>query len=253
MLNPLFVPNFLATGVMFPTDAATNVQIVMRWIHFVAGIMWVGLLYFFTLVNTPLMKELDGSTRSKVFPALMSRAMWWFRWSAVVTVFVGFGYWNMIVAADAHNAGTSSGQAIWSFLLIWTLASVIEIGMLMSPAEALKNGPVLSVVVAVLMVVASCIYVVFNSHGWESNRLLSIGIGGGLGWSMMFNVWGIIWRVQKKMIRWTIENAQNGTPIPPEAAKLGRVSLLASRVNFVLSFPMLFFMGAASHYPFFVS
>jgi hypothetical protein len=30
-----------------------------------------------------------------------------------------------------------------------------------------------------------------NEHGWESNRLLSIGIGGGLGWIMMLNVWGI--------------------------------------------------------------
>ena len=38
--------------------------------------------------------------------------------------------------------------------------------------------------------------------------------------------------------------------MPPEAAKLARVGLLVSRVNFYLSFPMLFFMAAASHYPF---
>jgi uncharacterized membrane protein len=249
MQNPLVLADFLMAGVMFPSDAASTVPIVMRWIHFVAGIIWIGLLYFFNLVNAPLMKELDGGTKSRVFPALMSRAMWWFRWSSVVTVFVGFGYWNMIVAADARNGGASGGRAIWSFLAIWTLAAIVEIGIVMSPAEPLKNGPALGIIVAVLIAISSYVYVILNSHGWESNRLLSIGIGGGIGWFMMFNVWGIIWRIQKKMIRW-MTDAQSGTPMPPEAAKLGRIGMLVSRVNFVVSFPMLFFMGAASHYPF---
>src|SRR4051812_46611356 len=251
MPNPFFAAELLGSVVTFPSDAASTVQIVMRWVHLIAGIIWVGLLYFFNLVSIPLMKELDGGTRSKVFPGLMSRAMWWFRWSAVVTVFVGFGYWNMIVAADAHNANTSGGRAIWSFLLIWTLAAVIEIGMLMSPAELFKSGPVLGIVVTVVIVAASYLYLSLNSHGWESNRLLSIGIGGGMGWFMMFNVWGIIWRVQKKMIAW-MSAAQNGTAMPAEAAKLARAGFLVSRVNFFLSFPMLFFMAAASHYPFLV-
>ncbi len=242
--------HFVTTGLNFPSDPGITVQIGLRLVHIAAGILWVGLLYFFNLVNTPLMKELDAGTKSKVFPGLMSRAMWWFRWSSVVTVLMGFGYWNMIVAADAHNAGAKGGKAIWSFLLIWTLAAVIEIGVLMSPAEPLKNGPVLGIIVTVLMVAASYCYVSFNSHGWESNRLLAIGIGGGMGWFMMFNVWGIIWRVQKKMIGWMADSAKNGTPIPPEAAKLARIGFLVSRVNFVLSFPMLFFMAAASHYPF---
>jgi uncharacterized membrane protein len=86
-----------------------------------------------------------------------------------------------------------------------------------------------------------------NQHGWESNRALSIGIGGGLGWFMMFNVWGIVWRMQKKMIRWTSAAAQ-GTPMPSEAPKFAQVAFLAARLNFWISFPMLFFMGAASHY-----
>jgi uncharacterized membrane protein len=249
MQNPTIVAE-IASAVMLPSDAASNVQIVMRWVHLVAGITWVGLLYFFNLVNAPFLKELDGATRNRVFGGLMSRAMRWFRWSSLVTVFVGFGYWNMIVAADARNGHASGGRAIASFLLIWTLAAVIEIGMLMSPAEALKSGPVVGFAVALLVTVASCLYVWLNSHGWESNRLLAIGIGGGLGWFMMFNVWGIIWRIQKKMIRWTEENALHAAPVPGEATKLAQVATLVSRVNFVLSFPMLFFMAAASHYPF---
>jgi uncharacterized membrane protein len=251
---PAIFADILTAKLALPADPMATTQVVMRWIHFAAGITWVGLLYFFNLVNIPLMKQLDSGTKGRLFPALMGRAMWWFRWSAVLTVLMGFGYWNMIVAADARNgraAGldASGGYAIWTFLLIWTLAAVIEIGALMSPAAVFKNGAVLGVFVTVVIMAASWLYVRVNSHGWESNRLLAIGIGGGMGWFMMFNVWGIIWRVQKKMIRWTEESAQNGTPMPQEAAKLARIGFLTSRVNFVLSFPMLFFMAAASHYP----
>jgi len=96
---------------------------------------------------------------------------------------------------------------------------------------------------------AAYAYLALNSDGWESNRLLSIGIGGGIGWFMLLNVWGLIWRMQKKIIRWTRENPAGA--MPPELAKMARLTFLASRVNFVLSFPMLFFMGAASHYPMF--
>jgi uncharacterized membrane protein len=97
------------------------------------------------------------------------------------------------------------------------------------------------------------LYLALNAHGWESNRLLAIGIGGGLGWFMMLNVWGIVWRMQKKIIRWTEESAANGTPMPAEAAKLARLAHLAAQTNFVLSFPMLLMMAVASHYPVFRS
>jgi uncharacterized membrane protein len=240
------------TKMMLPGDPMVTVQIVIRWVHFMAGITWVGLLYFFNLVNVPFMKELDGPTKGKVYPGLMLRALWWFRWSSVVTVLMGFGYWQMIVGADARNAGASSGMAMGSFFAIWTLAFVIEMGVLMSPAEALKTGPVLGAIIGVVVILAAWAYVALNSHGWESHRMLSIGIGGGLGWFMMFNVWGLIWRMQKKVIRWTEESAKNGTPMPAEAAKFAKLTFLCSRVNFVLSFPMLFFMAAASHYPFLV-
>ncbi len=51
----------------FPQGAATE-QIVLRWVHFVAGIIWIGLLYFFNLVGFPTMKALEASVRGKVFP-----------------------------------------------------------------------------------------------------------------------------------------------------------------------------------------
>jgi hypothetical protein len=61
-----------------PSDFNTNFLMIFRWIHFVAGITWLGLLYFFNLVNVPLMKELDPPVRVKVMPALMLR---WSRFS----------------------------------------------------------------------------------------------------------------------------------------------------------------------------
>jgi uncharacterized membrane protein len=237
--------------ISLPQDVVGNVQILLRWVHFIAGITWVGLLYFFNLVNIPFMKEVEGPTRSKVITSLLPRALWWFRWAAVVTVLAGITYWMMIVHTDARNAQTSGGRAIGSFFILWTVVFVIEMGMLMSPAEALKKGPVLGVVMGIAVIAAAYLYLALNSHGWESNRLLSIGIGGGIGWFMMLNVWGLLWRAQKKIIRWTDEAAAGGTPMPAEAAKLARLSFLVSRLNFVLSFPMLFFMAAASHYPLF--
>jgi uncharacterized membrane protein len=230
-----------------PEGAAVNALMLVRWIHFLAGITWVGLLYFFNLVSMPLLKELDSTTRAQIVPLLMPRALWWFRWASVVTVLAGISYWMNIVASDAHNASVSSGRAIWSFFAIWTIAFAIEMGALMSPAEVLRKGPVFGVICGIAVFAAACLYLALNSDGWESNRLLCIGVGGGIGWLMMLNVWGIVWRMQKKIIHWTRGNPDGA--MPPELMKMARLSFLASRLSFVLSFPMLFFMAAASHYP----
>jgi uncharacterized membrane protein len=227
--------------------------LVIRWIHFLAGITWVGLLYYFNLVNTPLLKTAQPAEKGFVVTQLMPRALWWFRWASVVTVFAGVWYWSMIVSSDAHNAGVKAGAAMGSFFGIWTVAFILEMGILMSPADVLKKGPVFSVLMTIIILAASYLYISLNQHGWESNRMLAIGVGGGMGWFMMLNVWGLLWRMQKKVIRWTTINLANGTPIPPEAQKAARVSFLVSRLNFVLTFPLLFFMAVASHYPLFAN
>ena len=108
-----------------------------------------------------------------------------------------------------------------------------------------------AILYAIVVIVAAWIFLSINDQGWQSNRLLSIGIGGGIGWVMMFNVWGVIWRIQKRLIAWTKENAEKGTPMPEQAKRMARMGFLASRANAYLSIPMLFFMGAASHYPMF--
>jgi len=242
---------FLSPNIHIPGDFNTNFLMFTRWIHFLAGITWIGLLYFFNLVNVPFQKELDASTKGRVVPALMPRALWWFRMSAVITVLAGIIYWGNIVATDAHNAGASSGLAMGSFFGIWTVVWGILYVVLIPGKGALDKGPVIGVIYAVVVFVAAWCFLTLNDQGWQSNRLLSIGIGGGIGWVMMLNVWGVIWRIQKRLIAWTKDNAANGTPIPEQAKRLARMAFMASRANAFLSIVMLFFMGAASHYPMF--
>jgi uncharacterized membrane protein len=234
-----------------PTDLHTNILMLVRWLHFIGGFTWLGLLYFFNLVNVPFMKELDPATKGKVLPSLMTRALWWFRHASVFTVLAGLTFWGSIVSVDARNGGASSAGPMVTFFLIWTVVWALMYACLIPGKGLLDKGPVLAVIYTIIVVAASWLFLHFNDHGWESNQLLAIGIGGGMGWVMMLNVWGVIWRSQKKIIRWTAENAANGTAIPDKAKYLARQAFLTSRANFVLSFPLLFLMGAASHYPMF--
>lgn len=236
--------------IMLP-DTNAGILMTFRWIHFLAGITWIGLLYFFNLVNVPFMKEIDAATKTKVVPALMPQALWWFRMSAVVTVLAGLLYFGNIVASDARNGGASSGAVFGSFFGIWTITWALMYAILIPGKGLLDKWPVLAVLDIVLVGAATWLFLSLNSHGWESNRLLSIGIGGGIGWMMMLNVWGVIWRIQKRIIQWTKESAVNGTPMPEKSKRMTRMAFVASRTNAFLSLPLLFFMGAASHYPMF--
>ena len=97
---------------VFNTPSGDEIwRILLRWLHFVAGITWIGLLYFFNLVNVPVQKGLDAETKKKVNPDLLGRALWYFRWGAVVTVLAGLMYYAMVILkADVTNAN-SIGRA----------------------------------------------------------------------------------------------------------------------------------------------
>ncbi len=73
-------------------DGFTIWLLALRWIHFIFGITWIGHLYFFNFVNGPLGKVLDGPTKKIVVPQLMPRALWWFRWGAMLTILTGYMY-----------------------------------------------------------------------------------------------------------------------------------------------------------------
>src|SRR5207248_7931690 len=65
-------------------------QLTFRWLHVLAGVMWIGHLWFFNFVNGPLAKTYDADSKKKVVPELMPRALYWFRWGAAWTWITGF-------------------------------------------------------------------------------------------------------------------------------------------------------------------
>ena len=156
------------------------VLILFRWFHFLAGITWIGLLYYLNLVQVRFVPSLDAAIRPQVVPHVLARVMAWFRHSAWVTVLAGF---------------------VLIYMSYWQRGDVVT-----------------------------------------SNNAKTIFTGMLLGSIMVFNVWVLIWPNQKKIIA-----AMRAATAPDPS--WGRIALYTSRTNFTLSFPMLFFMASASHFP----
>jgi uncharacterized membrane protein len=234
----------------FPHGAAE--MMTLRWLHLIFGIIWIGLLYFFNLVLTPAMKQCDPQLRIKIYPELMPGAMGWFRSSALVTVLVGFRYYTIHLAADAKLAGDRSliGKWLGWWLLVWLVAYGFIYAMQL-PAKGILNSRWLRVIgISLVVIAASWIVLALNGGPNVSNAHLAISVGGGLGLVLLLNTWGVVWRVQKRLIAFSRTSGEHGAPMPPETERLMRWNFLTARTSFWLSFPMLFFMGAASHYPF---
>jgi uncharacterized membrane protein len=159
---------------------------VDRWLHIVAGVTWIGLLYYFNVVQTPGLAaaaaDKGGPGGAGVSKYIAPRALLWFRWSAVVTWLSGAVY--LLGGFGTVNA----------FHL----------------AFALKPG------------------------------FRTIGVGAWLGTIMLFNVWVFIWPNQKKIL-----GVVPATDDEKAAAR--KIASRASRINFILSLPMLMCMGGQSH------
>ena len=65
------------------------IDYLARWAHFLFGITWIGLLYYFNFVQTEYFKEADPDARTDAFTKLVPRALWWFRWGAMFTFLTG--------------------------------------------------------------------------------------------------------------------------------------------------------------------
>src|SRR6266480_451099 len=237
---------------LFHAPTTTDIMRVgLRWAHFVAGITWIGLLYFFNLVNVPVQKALDPDTKKKVNPDLLGRALWYFRWGAVVTVLAGLAYFAMyILKADVTNANTLGGAHInlWWVLFAWLtypiVLFIVEFLIIKKVPALIKDGRVFAIAMLILVgLVTFGLLKFFESKftigGYvPSNKLYSIGVGGAYGIVMLLNVWGIIWPNNKR----GIAALQGG---PPAAPELARQAFIASRTNAWLSLPLLLFMGTS--------
>ena len=90
------------------SDIYTNLQFFLRWLHVLAGIVWIGHLYFFNLVNVPLQGALDDASKKLVNPKLMPRALWWFRWGAMTTFITG---WLLFTLVYMYTPGEGFGPS----------------------------------------------------------------------------------------------------------------------------------------------
>lgn len=104
--------------------SSAGAEFLLRWVHFLAGITWIGLLYYFNFVQGPFFAEADAATKSAATQKLVPRALWWFRWGAMATFLSG----ALIIAkrfgeapAGVSVATTPWGEAIFTGALFGTL------------------------------------------------------------------------------------------------------------------------------------
>jgi len=108
------------------SDLYSNCQLLLRWIHVMAGIAWIGHLYFFNFVNLPFQGTIGADIKKVVNPQLITRALWWFRWGAMATFIVGLLLFTQLymyipgVGFGAtelfSNEQGLTGRAIWILL-----------------------------------------------------------------------------------------------------------------------------------------
>ncbi|RHX87747.1 urate hydroxylase PuuD [Leptospira stimsonii] len=80
---------------------------IFKWIHFLAGVAWIGLLWYINFVQGSFFAETDADTKKKATQQLVPRVLWWFRWGAMFTFLSG---WTMIGISLYNGTTLSSGQ-----------------------------------------------------------------------------------------------------------------------------------------------
>lgn len=92
-------------------------DLFFRWGHVMFGIIWLGMLFFFNLVNIPFQAELDPALKAKVNPGLLLRAVWWFRWGAMYTFIFGLALFVLDYVHPGHALrspeGGMTGRGMW--------------------------------------------------------------------------------------------------------------------------------------------
>jgi uncharacterized membrane protein len=223
-----------------PQNVNDLLNLFLRWIHVVAGVIWIGHLYFFNWVNAHFAKALDGPTKKIVVPELMPRALYWFRWGAAWTWITGIllggliYYHSKIVFEDPTDPNNNP----WLWLAIVVVILVVGFLVYNLVMKSVKNVIVANTIVLLLF---AGVYLFLEHVGKFGGRSLYIHTGLIFGTMMAANVWMVIWPYQKKIIAATKE----GTP--PDAALVAQAGL-RSRHNTFMSVPLLFTM-VSNHYP----
>jgi uncharacterized membrane protein len=207
---------------------------LFRWLHILAGIIWIGMLYFFNWVNGPFVATLDAETKKKVIPELAPRALWWFRWGAAWTWVTGLlllglvfhSSKEMMFGADG-NWGPGAGVMV---LLVFASPFIYDA----LQKSALGKDP--KTFGAVAFVLAAVVITLMAKWGGFTYRAFNIHMGAMFGTIMAFNVWFRIWPAQQQIIH----GIKGDGPAPdPSVAPF---AALRSRHNVYMSVPLVWAM-----------
>lgn len=234
-------------------------NLILRWIHVFAGIMWVGTTYYFTWLDARLTEEEKavrntGETaqiwmvhsggfyvvEKRKVPDLVSRTLHWFRWEAGTTWLSGFALLVLVyyigggALVDRDVYDISVGAAIGTGIGVLIVGWIVYDLMMLSP---LRNNEKAFAVIAYLMIIALtyCLTHVF------SGRAAYIHVGALFGTIMAANVWMRILPAQKKMI------AELNAGRKPDDA-LSAQAKLRSKQNTFMAVPVVFIM-ISNHFP----
>ena len=199
---------------------------LFRWIHVVAGIIWIGHLYFFNWVQSQFEPTLDAETKKKVIPELRPRALYWFRWGAAFTWVTGVLLLMMVFYHGGALLVWSPGAIV---MILVTFVAVFLYDYLTTVITDAQMQFWAGVIVAVVFVFL-CTFV-----GGFNYRATAIHLGTLFGTTMAFNVWFRIWPSQQKIIT-AIKNGQ--APEAPLVALAGS----RSKHNTYMSVPLVFMM-----------
>ena len=207
-------------------------EALFRWIHIVAGIVWIGHLYFFNFVNGPFAGTMDPDTRKKVVPQLMPRALYWFRWGAAWTWVTGVLLVLLIFYHGREVFPGIRGFALPDIVMILvTFLAFLGYDALWKSGLG-KDIRVGAAVCYGLVVVIVLLYVYWAGFSY---RGYVIHTGALFGTIMAANVWMRIWPMQRRIITAVKEGT---APDPAWAALAGA----RSRHNVYMSVPLVWTM-----------
>ena len=103
-------------------------QFIFRYIHVLAGIMWIGLLYYFNFVQIPNMPKIPDDQKPAIGKVIAPAALWYFRWAAMLTLISGLilahlnGYLLSALQlgiSDSNTSNTAIGIGMWLAIIMW--------------------------------------------------------------------------------------------------------------------------------------
>ena len=234
-------------------------NLIFRWVHVFAGIMWVGTTYYFTWLDARLSEEERSAQASgnsaqvwmvhsggfyvverRKVPDLVSRTLHWFRWEAGTTWLSGMALLILLyyigggALVDPDVSSISLGWAIVLGIGVLVVGWIVYDVLMLSPLG--KNEKLFAVVAYILIVASS-----FGLTRVLSGRAAYIHLGAMFGTIMAANVWMRILPAQRKMIA-----ALNEGKKPDDA--LSAQAKLRSKQNTFMAVPVVFIM-ISNHYP----